>query len=321
MRPLQPRLRPGVAATLAVVIATSCGAPPPPGSSRPAEKPATPAALASAVAVVEGEPITAAEIKTQAEAAGTDARTALAALVEEKLLSREAARRGYDRDPEVREAIEREMVRRLLRTGFEKEVTPGGITDDQLRRAYEKNADKFDRPELYKVLHILAPIGPTASPEERDLAKRRAEEVALRAKSARTPEEFKALPDQLSDARLKLKGEEVVTGRQGWTLRPFADATFALAKVGDVSGVVETRFGFHVIYLEEKLPEVHVPLADVREVLRQGVWPAAQRQAFARLVDELVDKHHIEKYEDRLGEEPGVLPEALPEAPAAEAQP
>ena len=294
------RVRPFLAL---VLLAASCSGPNPASAPLVVEKAPSAQALATAVAVVDGEPISAAEVKAEAEAAGTDARSALDALVDAKLLVREAAGRGLGEDPAVRDAVEREMVRRLLRTGFEREVTPAAVTDDQIRRAYEKNWDRFDRPELYKVLHILAPVAPDATSADREAAFQRANAVAARAKSAKTSEAFRAIVPALTDDKIKLKGEEVMTGRSGWTVKPFADAAFALAKPGDVSGVVETRFGFHVIYLEEKQPPLQVTLANVKEVLREGLWPETQRHAFGRLVDELVDRHHIEKYEARLEEE------------------
>lgn len=296
-----------------VILVAGCASAPDGGSgTAPAareEKART--GSSDAVALVDGEAITAEEVAAQAAAAHSDARAALEALVDARVLAREAERRGLDRDPSVREAAEREMVRRFLSLGFEREVTPRAVTEADIQRAYEKNSNQFDHPEIQVVLHILAPASASDPQEKREAALRRAQQVAERARTIRDEAAFRALVPALSDDKVTLKGEEVATGRVGWTVKPFADAAFALAQPGDTSGVVETRFGYHVLFLKRKIPAVHIPIDQVRETLQNGMWPEVQRREFGRLVDQLVDKHHIEVFAGRLDPaegEPGAAP-------------
>jgi peptidyl-prolyl cis-trans isomerase C len=118
------------------------------------------------------------------------------------------------------------------------------------------------------------------------------EKLAERARATRTPDEFTALAAELSDGDLKLKPESIYTDRTTMTVPAFAEAAFALAP-GATSGVVETRFGYHVIYLVRRIPEEHRTLDDARADLTDEIWPAVRRREFARFVDGLVDRHQV----------------------------
>jgi parvulin-like peptidyl-prolyl isomerase len=111
---------------------------------------------------------------------------------------------------------------------------------------------RVEKEERIAASHVLVAFkgsrrakgGITRSKEE---AKKRAEEVRDK---ARKGEDFAALAKQYSDGPSAGKGGSL--GKFGKTsmVKPFADAAFAL-KVGDVSNVVETEFGFHVIQRTE----------------------------------------------------------------------
>jgi hypothetical protein len=262
---------------------------------------ATASGAAEEVAVVNGRSITAAQVARQAAAAGVPVRTALDELVETELLVAEAERRGLAASPEVREAAATELVRRWLATSFERELTPAAIPDEELHRAYARNAAELDRPEMRVVAHVLVPFGASEpDPARKQVLRRRAEEVARRARTVHSAEEMMALAPALSDADIPLRAEELSTGPVGFTVKPFADAVFALPREGAVSDVVETRFGFHVIYLKQIAPARTVPFEQVAAVLRTGVWPEFRRREFARFVDGVVERHQVEVHPDRL---------------------
>ena len=259
---------------------------------------------AEEVASVNGHPITASQVASQAAAAGVSLRMALDQLVDAELLVSEAERRGLAMRPEVREVVATELVRRWLATSFERDLTAASVPDEDLRRAYARNAGELDRPEMRLVAHVLVPFGASEpDPARKQVLRRRADEVARRARAVHSAEAMVALGPALSDADIALKAEELGTGAVGFTVQPFADAVFALQREGDVSSVVETRFGFHVIFLKQILPARKVPFEQVAAELRAGVWPEFRRREFARFVDGLVEQHKIELHADRLGSE------------------
>lgn len=257
------------------------------------------------MALVDGRPIRAADVARQAAAAQVSPREALDQLVEAELLWGEARRRGLERSAEVRDVVAAALARRFLALTFEREVTPEtAVTDDDLRKAYQRNAGELDRPEMRQVVHVLVPFDNAAEPEpaRKQVLRARAEEVARRAATVRSGAEMMALAPALSDGDITLKAEQIATGPVGYTVAQFARPVFELPHEGAVSGVVETRFGFHVIYLERIVPPRHIPLEQVAPELRAGLWPELRKREFARFIDGLAAGHRIELSPEALDE-------------------
>jgi hypothetical protein len=288
---------------LALVLVGGCG--------RPAEAPvqargvpvaAAPAdpRLAEVVATVDGRPIRVADVEAQARAAGGTAREALEALIDAEATASEAGRRGLRGDPEVQDAERRELARRYLQLGFERDVTPAMVTEADLRHAYEQNKWRLVHPEMRRTLHILATVAPGDDAARRALALKRAEAVAARARSVHSAAEFEALADAIGDPTFPLRAERFTTGRAGPAVEPFAAAAFALARPGAVSGVVETQYGYHVIFLEGIVPPENVSYEQAVPRLRDGLWPGVQRRELARLIDSLRAEHQVVEQPEKL---------------------
>lgn len=263
---------------------------------------AQPAAGDEVVATVDGRPITASQVATQARAAGVAPKEALEQLITAEVLAGEAARRGLDRDPEAREAARAQAVRRYLQVGFEREVTPASIPTAQLRRAYNANRNMFDHSTYIDVWHILTPVPKGATEAQKAQARAIAEEVRKRARGVKSAEQFQAIAQEVSpppwDA---FKVERVMTARDGWVLTSFSYPAFdQLKKPGDVSQVVETDYGYHVMYLIRFIPEEHKSLEEAAPLLRAGIFPEHQRQTFKRYLEEAMLGHKIEKHDERL---------------------
>jgi parvulin-like peptidyl-prolyl isomerase len=119
-----------------------------------------------------------------------------------------------------------------------------------LRKYYQENVEAFDGSQVH-VRHILIKAPEDSTPEQKELARRRATD--LRARIAKG-EAFDALAQQYSDCPSRDKGGELpMFRRKGVMTEPFAKAAFAL-KESELSQVVETEFGYHLIYSIEKKP-------------------------------------------------------------------
>jgi len=254
----------------------------------------SPADDESVVATVDGRAIRAADVARQARASGQSARAALDALIEAEAAAGEAERRGFVGDADVAQAAKQSMVRRFLAETFEKDVTPASVSEAELRAEYEKRKWRLVHPEMRELRQILAPTALADDADRRQLLRARMEEVALAAKEARTPEAFEALAKRFSDGEITLAAQSGFADRDAPTVKPFDDAAWAIAKPGQSSGVVETGFGFHVIYYARYLPAENHGYDEAREHLRADLWPQARRREFARFVDALVEKHHVE---------------------------
>jgi parvulin-like peptidyl-prolyl isomerase len=105
---------------------------------------------------------------------------------------------------------------------------------------------------------------------------------------------FEALARQRSDDASAREGGALPPFSRGTMVRPFEEAAFAL-RPGEISEVVETGHGFHVIRLEERIPEVRLPEAEVRERLRERLLLEKRQAAVTRRLDALRAAATIER--------------------------
>lgn len=120
-------------------------------------------------------------------------------------------------------------------------------TDEEAKKFYDENASKFQGSEQRHASHIL--IGASASPEAKAEAKKKAEQVLAEVK--KNPAKFAELAKKYSqDPGSAEKGGDLGTFGRGSMVKPFEDAAFSM-KPGEVSGLVQSDFGYHIIKLTE----------------------------------------------------------------------
>lgn len=149
------------------------------------------------------------------------------------------------------------------------------ISDEQLEKSYQENLARYQVPEKRHARHILLKADENSSTET--LASQLAKAEVVRAK-AMAGEDFTVLAKTFSEGPTKDSGGDLGTFTKGQMVKPFDDAVFSM-KEGEISEVVKTRFGYHVILLEEILPAATVPLAEVREELAKELKNKLARPA------------------------------------------
>jgi hypothetical protein len=106
------------------------------------------------VARVGDELIGASDVASRMRVSGLDRRSALEELIDEALLVNEARDRGLNGSPAERRAVERVMVRQMLKD-FEAELTPESVPADAVRANFDEHRDKLQVPERRASWHIL----------------------------------------------------------------------------------------------------------------------------------------------------------------------
>ena len=146
---------------------------------------------------------------------------------------------------------------------------------------YKAEPQRFKVPEEVQVRHILiSSIQPDA--------RAKAAEVLAKLQAGG---DFQALAKELSaDTGSAAKGGDLGSFGRGKMVPPFEAAAFALQAPGDLSELVETQFGFHILQLVEKKPERQRSFEEVQEALRRDVLAKARSEARTREVQRVVDK-------------------------------
>jgi len=137
------------------------------------------------------------------------------------------------------------------------------VSDGDVKKFYDDNPAKFEQPEMVRASHILLGTRDADGkdlPEEKKAAKRKEAEALL--KRARAGEDFAKLAKENSeDPGSKDKGGEYQFPR-GQMAPEFEAAAFSL-KTNEVSDIVTTQYGYHIIKLSEKMPAKKVELTKV----------------------------------------------------------
>ncbi|HSI42885.1 MAG TPA: SurA N-terminal domain-containing protein [Methylotenera sp.] len=123
------------------------------------------------------------------------------------------------------------------------------VDDDEIKKYYDENAAKFQGNEQRRASHILIGFGVNATPEQKQQAKAKAEEIESILK--KNPKRFEELAVKESqDPGSASKGGDLGTFGRGAMVKPFEEAVFKM-KVNQISDLVESEFGYHIIKLTE----------------------------------------------------------------------
>lgn len=164
------------------------------------------------------------------------------------------------------------------------------VTDKEIRTYYDSNPDRFKQPEQVKASHILIQVDPEADKSERAKARKQLETIQKKVKKG---EDFGALAKEHSGCPSSAKGGDLGYFGRGQMVKPFEDAAFAL-EPGQVSDIVETRFGYHLIKVADKKPATTIPFEEVKERIGEYLKQQQVREKVLAYVEGLRDKAKVE---------------------------
>ena len=171
-------------------------------------------------------------------------------------------------------AIVEEVVNREVRATIP-------ITPEQVQKFYDENPKRFEQPETVRAAHILLTTVELASKQELAPDKQKAQRALIEAllKRVRAGEDFGKLAKEFSqDPGSKERGGEYVFPR-GQMAVEFETAAFSMS-VGQISDVVTTKFGYHIIKVLERNAAGKIEFAKVKDRVRENLQ---QEEADKRL--------------------------------------
>jgi len=171
-------------------------------------------------------------------------------LVQSFVIADLAKKAGYDKKADIIEKLEffndSFFATEYLKREIVEKIT---VSEVEMKSYFDAHKDEFKTPETVHVKHILIMVDKGASEDDKQKAKEKAEDILKKIKSG---EGFEKLASEFSDDTMtKPKGGDIGFVTRGRLVKSFEDAAFAL-KPGEVSDIVETQFGYHIIKSEEK---------------------------------------------------------------------
>jgi peptidyl-prolyl cis-trans isomerase D len=161
------------------------------------------------------------------------------------------------------------------------------VSDADVQQYYEQNKQRFADPEERKARHILINVPTDASDADRAAARGKAQKVLEQVRS--NPDNFAALAKQHSqDPGSAERGGDLGFFSRGDMVPAFEEAVFSLNQ-GQISDLVETDFGFHIIQVTEvKKPDVP-PLAQVRDKIAAEIRNQLATKRMSEMAESLTN--------------------------------
>lgn len=164
------------------------------------------------------------------------------------------------------------------------------VEDKEVWAYYDKNRSSFREPEQVKASQILIKTDPTWDEAKKSAARKKIDDIRAKLKAG---QDFASLARTYSEDASSSKGGDLGYIRTGQVLKPFEEALFSL-KPGEVSDVVVTNVGFHLIKAADRKPETTVPFEKLKDQLRASLKQEKGQQEANAYVAKVREKAKVE---------------------------
>ena len=203
-------------------------------------------------------------------------------LITREVLYQEAARKGYDKNTQILGKIE-DIKRAMVIEAFLEDTLnkKGDVSDNEVQRYYKEHKDLFTEPEEIKIRQIIVETEPILQGVLMKLSR---------------GESFEKLASTYNVGKYREDGGNfgsIKRGQLSPVLTQFEEAAFSLRNKGEISEVVKTPFGYHIIRLDDKRGTALKPLGLVKERIRLLLQSKKKQDARTAYVKEAKAKAKI----------------------------
>lgn len=189
-------------------------------------------------------------------------------------------------EKDLREIVERALVRKkVLDIKIKPTVKP--VTEEDIEAFYQKNKDLFAEVQ---VSHILIKVASDANDQAKADAKSKMQAILAEARGGAN---FAELAKKHSQCPSSQNGGDLGFFPRGQMVKPFEDAAFSLEK-GQISDIVETEFGYHIILAMDRKPKTQSELDEIHERIREGLYEKEVDAALKKWLETVKEKAIIE---------------------------
>lgn len=225
---------------------------------------------------------------------------ALEELIQFHLLSQEAQKRGYGVRSEVVTEYKKALALAFLKkkgNGF----TTRSLSESTLRNRYQEQKSRFVHGALRDVLHALVLTGNGKHSETE--AKIIGDRIRDSVKNVSTEHAFRDAVKAATEGVPNIKIEDLppFDAASQKFVKPFVKGTFAIQYPKErISKLVETQFGFHIIYIQSDAPAVNIPFEQARTTLEKELVQPERKKFIAKLIDDLYQNGKVFIYDNHL---------------------
>jgi peptidyl-prolyl cis-trans isomerase D len=194
-------------------------------------------------------------------------------------VTEEDTKKYFDDNKDLFKLPERARVEYLV-LNEEAAAETVSVTDAELEQSYNERLAEFQTKEERRASHILISVAESASSEEKNSAKKTANEVLAKLQAKESS--FAELAKQFSnDPGSAENGGDLGFFEKGLMVESFDEAVFS-ASVGEIQGPIETQYGFHIIRLDEIKPLLTTPFDEVKEQLEKDIKQSKVEEAYIK---------------------------------------
>lgn len=192
-------------------------------------------------------------------------------------------------EAEIRDEFRKSLgVSKMIKQHVHQKVK---IAEKDAKEYYDKNPDQFREPEQFRASHVLVKVDKGADDATKAEARKEIAQVLADAKAGK---DFATLAREHSDdPGSKSKGGDLDWFGRGMMVPAFEEAVIKLAKPGDLSDIVETPYGFHIIRLTEKKPPHVIPFDEVKTDLMDFLTAKKKDESLRGYVETLRKKANV----------------------------
>lgn len=166
------------------------------------------------------------------------------------------------------------------------------VSPEEVKTYYDSHPESFKRPEQVRASHILLKVDPKADQAQKAKIKKDLVNIHKKLKKG---EDFAALAKQYSQCPSNEKGGDLGFLGKGQTAKAFEETAFSL-KPNEMSGVIETEFGYHIVKVTEKKPESTASLDETKDGILNHLKEVKIRNDITKYIEEVKKKAKIERF-------------------------
>jgi peptidyl-prolyl cis-trans isomerase C len=219
-----------------------------------------------------------------------EVKTFIDQMINNRVLAHAALREDYTHKPEFQRDLDAAVAQVKMRYLYEEKIAgPSKAGDADIAAYYKEHEAEFTVPERVRARHILVEVQPGALPAEQSNAWQKAQHLRRRVMEG---EDFAQLAAQESSCPSRSKGGDLDFFTRGQMAPAFEAAAFGLER-NEISPVVQTEFGYHIIQLTDRMPPRRRTLQEARDDIRSTLEQQRERARYEALLATLTNTYPV----------------------------